>query len=85
MIAPEVRAAALGSSERGAEYEFACDKRIGLAMAFAERVNVGEGAFESGAISDDVRVRFHKPAKFSARSVSECWRRGGWFRGEGVC
>ncbi len=53
IIAPEVRAPALVSGERGGEYEFCCDKRIGLAMAFAERVNVGEGAFESGAVSDD--------------------------------
>jgi hypothetical protein len=75
-------AAAFGAGEGSSEYKLCCDKRIGLAMAFAECVNAGKRALKSGAVADDARVRLHKPAKFSARSVSEGWRRGGGFRRE---
>lgn len=73
-------AAAFSAGERGGENELACDKRIGLAMDFAERVNAGEGVRETGAVADDAGVGFHKFAKLSARLVSEAGRGGCRFR-----
>ena len=75
-------AAAFSAGERGGENELACDKRIGLAMSFAERVNAGEGVRETGGVADDSGVGFHKFAKFSARLVSEAGRGGCRFRRE---
>ena len=76
-------AATLVAGKRCLSDETRGDERVGVSVSCTEPVDAFERVAEAAAVADDADFGFHKPAKLSARSVSESWGGAGRFRREG--